>query len=519
MRVENSVIYNNSNSEALLNKVEFTAREQGGYFVFLHSKKDIIGNNFKRYAQARLEGETILSETTHEKRNIIVIQTDKKPEEFTKTWQSQSNDKLTKFTQPKEEKKKDLVQIRGFVGIFAQISMILSGFFDPDKSTGGHAKKISSAISFFGYGLNTVYGVQKEMDPTRLNFAKEAINKNIELRHQETKELLPKASATKRTAPAGEEPSWMERNSVKFTSAIKLAAKYPLLQLKKQEKESKATDKTLDTPANKAVETPEKQRDEALFTGSVLGITGKVITLLGLPEDPFSLEKDQSVIAKARRQSNLISSMFDWVSTITMGLGVFYEAETDPAKRSNEKKEWWQVFDIKNQKLRQDGQFQWWQGAATVAFVTGLVLKALSPFTNKKIDVDNLMSHTTIAVANAVTNNHADELAKLTTQMLETRELPEIHKLGFANSFTNIANRLESHFDISLSPTKAEALAVENKQDAPSIPTVEKPALTKNADKIEAKASIKELASEKPQTTQAERLAATPNQALSRATI
>ena len=427
--------YRNQNREALLDRMDFGTREQGGHFVFFHSNNHATAKAFRKRLQSHLPDTQILGETPYEDHNVLIIHTDQEPEDFLEQWQEKANEQF-KYEKPKkEEKKKDIVQIRGAVGILAQISMILSGMYDPDKTTGKKAKFQTSAINFFGYGLNWTYGVQKEMDHTRLGFAKDLVNKNIGLRHTEQKELLPKPSSTKRTIEAEDAPGWMERNSVKFTSAVKLMAKFPGLQTKKE------------TEENDVGKIIEKPRDEAQFISSVLSITGKLITLFGLPEDPFNLEKDQSSIAKVRRQSNLVSSMLDWVSTISLAVGVFFK----PLPKENQAdRKWWEVFNLKNQRPRAKDKRQLWQGAAVILFVTGLILKALSPFTNKRLDTDNLMSHATQALANGVNRGHVEELTKLTSQMMQTREMPEMHKLGFAHVWSNIANRIEGVHSIEM---------------------------------------------------------------------
>ena len=267
--------------------------------------------------------------------------------------------------------------------------------------------------------------MQKELDSTRLTYAKGLINKALGLRNGDDDKLLPKPSQTKRKDKAKDEPSFMDKHSIRVGSAIKLWSKYELSQAK----------------------------DKSLKVSGWLSVIGKIISLTGLPEDTFQLEKKQDPLTQMRRHSNFVSTFFDWTSTFSLFAGSFYRDKNLTAAEkatADKERKWYSLFDFKNSERRETNNIQWWQLSGAVAFAISLYTKAIAPYTERKLDVDNLESHATIAIASAVKKDYAEELTQVTAQMMQTRELPEVQKQGFAKTFTDIANRLEQHHDIAI---------------------------------------------------------------------
>lgn len=489
--MENSVRYTNQQRDALLQSVESIASTQGDYFTFFYSKKDAAPGKLKNRVATLLPDAEIISTASFNGQNIVITRTQDSLEQLASKWQQKGNETLTPVKPAKKKEKHDLIKVRGYIGIFAQVLMILSGYRDSDKQAkaekdgaksyhqtpAGRGKINTSILSFVGYGINSIYGVQKEMDHTRLRFAKQELNQSIGLRHGDNEHLLPSPSSTKRTAPVGDEPSWMQRNSIRFGSAIKLASKVPLLQLG-------------------ALKNKDEKKDNALALSGWFSIIGKVVSLTGLPEDPFQLEKNQDPISYLRRRSNFISSLFDWTSTLSLFMGSFYRKKKETVKEPK----WYTIFDYQNHELRETNNIQWWQLGAAVTFFTTLIVKAVSPYTNRKLDVDNLNSHATLAIASTVQDGYAKELAQLTTQMMQTRELPEIHKIGFAATFVDIANRLEQHHGIALHSPREER-ATELAKSTEIVKEVEK------TSELAAK-----IAKNKPNSKLAERLVTSANE-------
>ncbi|MDG1287843.1 MAG: hypothetical protein P8P30_09840 [Rickettsiales bacterium] len=446
--MEKPLIYTNTSRDALLDKVEFTQSAQGDNYVFFHSHAYANRLSLRDFIESSLPELDLVSKTTIEGKNIYVGRTSKSPEALTQELTSHSGETFKITKAQKKAEKTDLIKLRGHIGVFAQFLMIFSALWDGDnkskaakagaaniyKTKDGAAKINTSILGFVGNGINSIWGVQEEMDTTRLNFAKDLINKGVTLRHGDDGKLAPSAEKTKRKTPLADEPSFMKKNSIRVGSVIKLASKYAL--------------------------TTGDSKD--LKMSGWLSIIGKVVSLTGLPEDPFKLEKKQSKISLLRRNSNMISSLFDWTSTFSLLAGSFFrEKNMTAAQKTKAKSErsWFSLFDFKNSEARTKDNIQWWQFSGGIAFVVSLITKAMAPYTVKKLDVENLISHSTLAIAASINENHATEVAQMTTQMIQTRELPEIKEQGFAATFTTIANQLEKHHDITI---KAEQKDVTN---------------------------------------------------------
>ncbi len=489
--MEKPIIYTNTSRDALLDKVEFTQSAKGENYVFFHSHAYANRLSLRDFIEKNLPELDLISKTTIEGKNIYVGRTRKSPEALTAQLTATSGQSFKTVNEKPKVEKTDLIKMRGHIGVLAQILMIGSAIRDGDnksqaqkegkssiyQTADGQAKIRTSALGFVGNGINSIWGVQKEMDTTRLNFAKDLINKGITLRHGDDGKLAPSATQTKRIKPLADEPSFMKKNSIRVGSVIKLASKYALTTGDSQD----------------------------LRMSGWLSVIGKIISLTGLPEDPFNLEKKQSKLSLLRRNSNLVSSLFDWTSTFSLLAGSFFRDKDMTAEEKKQVKAnrgWFSLFDFKNSERRSKDNIQWWQFSGAVAFVASLVTKAVAPYTVKKLDVENLISHSTLAIAASIKENHATEVTQMTTQMIQTRELPEIKEQGFASTFTTIANQLEKHHDIKI---KAEQKEVEKPA---SSETIKEPQQTENK---KENTLIADLVREKPAEKAADRIEAQTN--------
>ena len=478
--MKNYISYKNKSSEALLQKVEVTASVGGDSFVFFESHSYANRQMLKDHVEKALPELEELNLITIDGKNIFIARTSDSPEHLINKLQEHSGNVLKQVKEPKKEKKTDLIKLRGHVGVIGQLLMIGSAFQDGDKKSkaakqgvsnywetdDGQAKLKTSAYGFVGNGINSIYGVQKETDSTRLTYAKNIINKALGLRQGDDEKRIPKPFETDRKEKRKDEPSFMQKHSIRVGSAIKLFSKYQLTTGK---------------------------GDDLKLSGW-LSIAGKVISLTGLPEDPYQLEKKQDPLTQVRRRSNFTSSLLDWTSTFSLFAGSFYRKQ-DPTI----KKAWYKLFDFNNSERRTMDNVQWWQLSGAVAFAIGLIIKAVAPYTEKTVDIDNLQSHATIAIASAVKENYVEELTQVTAQMMQTRELPEIKEQGFARTFTEIANRLEKHHDIGIHATNAPEIEPIQEQEVEIEHEVPK--------QRETKASpIAELARQKPKQKMTEHI-------------
>lgn len=435
--MENHYTYRSATDASPLYQVDITPSEQGGSFLFLQGRKGVTALELKQTLGDALKNSQFLTETFDGKAPILVFRTQADTDALMQTLSTQTGATL-KGHSLESKKKKDLLKLRGKIGLLAQFVMMGSARFDPDSTRGAKAKKLTSTINLVSYGMDTAFGTQREADTPRLRFAKKKVNESLKIRFEDAEQSLPKLSETK-NSESEQKLRWIDKNSYRLSSSIKLVSKLPMLQ-----------------PYDKE----GKRKDNAVLMSGILTLSAKLTTVLGLPEDPFKTDPDQSLLAKVRRKSNLISSVFDWFSVAALAKGVIYESKP---KEQQVKRKWYSLLDLKNQQLRKNGEYQYWLGGAVALFVTGLILKAISPYTNRRIDVENLMDHTSLALANTVKLNHLDEVTQMTQDLMKTRELPEVKEAGFAKTFTQLANRLEMNYQIDLSPREKEIKLAEGK--------------------------------------------------------
>ncbi len=446
------ISYHNKSAEAKIQKIHFTDSTQGDHFVFFEGHEFANRSKLLHTVQTTLPDLEIISHTTVNGQNIIIGRTPHQPKDLVDKVQTLTDEKFKPFIK-KEVKKVDLNKLRGNIGVLAQFLMIGSAFYDGDKlekiakegatnyykTDDGKAKLKTSFYGFLGNGINSIWGAQKELDETRLLYAKELVNKGISLRNDENKSTLPRPEDTKRLEKSVDDPTFMQRNSIRVGSAVKLWSKVELTGAK----------------------------DDGLKLSGWLSIIGKTISLLGLPEDKFNLEKKQGPLTRLRRESNIVSTFFDWTSTFSLFASSFRRDKNLTDEQKDEVKanrKWYSLFDFKNTEWRKGDNIQWWQLSGAMAFGLSLLTKAFSPYTEKKLDIENLKSHASLAIASSVKADSLEELVYATSQMMQTRELPELHDQGFARTFTDIANLLEKHHSVNLHLNASKPIAI-NQQE------------------------------------------------------
>lgn len=470
-----------------MQSVEFTATARGDNFVFFTSNGYTKYQSLIDMIHTAAPDVTVLSKTSLDGKNVIVARTSKAPEQIIKEMSAFGGESYRPQGEAKEKKGTDLIRLRGNIGIVAQILMIASAFFDSDKkgeaekegaknyykTPAGQGKIRTSAISFVGYTINSIFGVQKDTDSTRLSYAKNLVNQQLKLRQDDNSRPLPAPEDTIRKIDGAHRPSWMQRNSIRFSSGMKLVSKVPLLQLGSKKKDNEKLKATASGNGD--------DRDESLALSGALGIVSDVISLTGLPEDPYLLEKKQDALSVMRRKSNLISSFFDWASTLSLSFGSLNkpldktnpEAKKPRRSRKTNEMDGGELKDPtpkgamariihtlgENHERRDLHEIQWFQLAASLGFAINLIIKALAPYTVRKLDTENLIDHTSLALASGMKSDYTDELTQVTSNMLLTRELPEVKQLGFAKTFTQIANRMEKHHNIALKPVNYNSRA------------------------------------------------------------
>lgn len=417
--------YVNIESSAALRRVDITQAADGGHFMFFQGRKNVPVEDFKEILQEHLPTENYISTTMVNDKPIIVVRTPSSPQNVLKQWEEATGQALQPYKPEKSKASRDLIKMRGTVGNIGQVFMILSGFFDSEKkgkfnfktNPDAAAKVTSAVISVFGNGINSYYGVQRNTDDTRLKHAKGLVNQNLGMGNNALTGNLP-SKYTRITRPNKEDqPTWMEKNSIKVSNGVKFFGKYALT----------------------------KASDSNLKLSGQMSLAAKIVTLAGKDEDPYKLEKDQSFLTRIRRQSNAISGVLEWIANVSLFAGSVAKVPADAPKRK------YQLYDFDSAKMRDFKDVQWWQMLGATSFFVSLTAKAMAPFTSKTLDVEELCTHSTIALVESIPEGkHTDELTRLTAQLLETRELPELKERGFASTFTSIANRLESYHGIAV---------------------------------------------------------------------
>ncbi|MDG1287842.1 MAG: hypothetical protein P8P30_09835 [Rickettsiales bacterium] len=491
----------NTAKSAALRKLDVTQAADGGHFLFFHGQQAASPEHLKSQIEQNLPNIKIVSSTSVEGQAVLIARTTDNITQLLGDWQSATGDNLTKAAAKKKEKKLDLIKVRGTVGNIGQVLMILSGFFDSAKKAGaadtaakaqkifdagkggkvdfldkpitseqvriakrdkdaknvyqttdGVAKIRSASLSFIGNGVNSVYGVQKKEDDTRLTFAKNKVNEVLNFTSQ------PLPNIEDRITKKSNKYSWMEQNSFVFSNAVKFAGKLAM------------------TMAG----------NKQLKGHGYLSLAAKVVTLTGKPEDPHKLEQDQTLLTRTRRQSNAIAGIMEWIANITLWSGSLWAENKDkivtqPTESKNKfiglirglgqygKTLIRPLFDLDKSEFRK-GNIQWFQLLGSLTIFGSLTAKAMAPFAVKTIDKNELAMHATMALASGVNQGkHSDELARLSSQIVQTRELKELKDDGFSVFFTEVANRLEQHHGIAIEAAQGERAPTEMIADAPTV--------------------------------------------------
>jgi hypothetical protein len=126
----------------------------------------------------------------------------------------------------------------------------------------------------------------------------------------------------------------------------------------------------------------------------------------------------------------------------------FVPNKADTLKGRREKSPEWQMFDWKNNFLMKPKDWDWFQLLGATAIVFSLSTKMMAPFTEKKINTDELFAHNAVGIAALPDYQKSQTLAGLTQRVFEMKApsgidmVPEVKKMGFAAAYAGIANTL-----------------------------------------------------------------------------
>ena len=493
----------NTTKTAALHKIDVSDAANGGSFVFFHGHKTAGIEQLKDIIGYSLPESKVVGSTTVDGSPIIILRANKGAQEVIDQWQEKTGEVL-KYQKPIVKKKKlDLIKVRGTVGNIGQMGTFLSGFFDSDaknqlqsknahgnamlktnigdtsfslngktvtldtpvtqkdldkaqknanakytfQTADGGAKIVSAGLSFIGNGINSHYGTQKKEDNTRLTHAKGKINEILSFSQN------PLPDKDKRITKESNRYSFMQQNSFIVSNAIKFFGKLGLIMA----------------------------GNKQLKASGYLSLAAKVVTLTGKDEDPHKLEEDQTMVTRVRRRSNAIAGIMEWVANITLWSSSLWEADKDKEVKAYEptgdklkdalngaakygKALIRPLFDIDKTKFRGKDNIQWFQLFGALAVFGSLTAKSMAPFADKRIDTNELTTHATLALAQSVADGkHGEELTRLTTQMVQNRELGELEG-DFSKLYTDIANRLEHYHGIRVETKDTQIAPAEEKE-------------------------------------------------------
>lgn len=126
----------------------------------------------------------------------------------------------------------------------------------------------------------------------------------------------------------------------------------------------------------------------------------------------------------------------------------FVPDKNNTLKGRRQKSPEWQMFDWKNNFLMKPKEWDWFQLLGASAIVFSLTTKMMAPFTEKKVNTDELFAHNAVGIAALPEYQRAGQLAGLTQHLIEMKApsgidmLPELTKKGFAETYAGIANTL-----------------------------------------------------------------------------
>jgi hypothetical protein len=150
-------------------------------------------------------------------------------------------------------------------------------------------------------------------------------------------------------------------------------------------------------------------------------------------------------------------------------------------KRRGESSPQWQMADWSNTFLMNWKKWDWLQLLGATFFTLSLATKMAAPFTEKKVNLDELSAHSAVGLATASDEVRGQQTAEVAAHLLEMRSptglkmLPEAHKQGLAKTFADIADTLylrhEQDVTKSVEPKKeAPAVAAQTSMDVAPAP-------------------------------------------------
>ncbi len=108
----------------------------------------------------------------------------------------------------------------------------------------------------------------------------------------------------------------------------------------------------------------------------------------------------------------------------------------------------WQMVDFNNSFLNNWKKWDWLQLIGATFFTLSLSTKMMAPFTEKKINTNELFAHNAVGIAVMPEHMRGEKLAGLASHLIEMKApngkdmLPEVQKLGLAGTIAGIANSL-----------------------------------------------------------------------------
>lgn len=501
--------YSSTNAAAVIQRIESAQAVQGGYYTVFygqeglrqHSKDPSFNEKLKAEVLRTYPEAKILAEVAPDGNRAIIVYTQ---DDLKATVDKVAEATGSKFKRDEREipfaERFELTKWRGHLGNIGQVFITMSGmgwsasvaqklwgekipaknkFKDPDKV-------ISSIASMSGNGLNSWFGVQKKPDDVRLEVTKAKINDfilsksdvHIDQVADSTGRLTHYTWREKPRDPGQKATVFFEQNAGIMSEVLKIFGKYSYF---------KGGDK--------------RGNDGDRVHGAV-SMAAKFVTVLGKDEDPYGLEGKQDWFNRLRQKSNLISGGMEWVANISQFVGAMAEQAKPgkPLERGETKIDakpsspGWMLVDWNNSYLMNWRKWDILQLIGAVFFTLSLTTKMMAPFTEKKVNLDELNAHSAVGISAVADKDRTKQTAEVAAHMLELRApsglklLPEVHKQGLAKTFAGLADMLYTRHeqDVTKQPEAAPAPTKEVAAvaEAPVVELPSKVAATEMRDKL-----------------------------------
>lgn len=498
--------YSNTNAIATLQRVESAPAAQGGYYTVFYgqegprqqSKTPEFTNKLKAEVLRIFPEAKILAEVSPDGYRSLIVYT---PQDLEEVVAQITHTTGQKFTRDQREilfaERFELTKWRGHLGNIGQVFITLSGlglnakmaktlfnepvptknkFKDPDKV-------ISSIASVMGNGLNSWFGVQKKPDQERLEVVKSKLNDfilskgsaHVDQLADSTGRLTHYTWREKPRDPNQKATVFFEQNAGIMSEVLKIFGKYSYFK-----------------GGNK------RGNDGDRVHGAV-SMAAKFVTVLGKDEDPYGVEGKQDWFNSLRQKSNLISGAMEWVANISQFVGAMAEQAKEgkpielhdgTTKNAVKPSPGWMLVDWNNSYLMHWKKWDFLQLIGALFFTLSLTTKMMAPFTEKKVNLDELNAHSAVGLATADGHVQAQQTAEVATHMLELRAptglkmLPEVHKQGLAKTFAGLADMLYTRHEQDITKPPAAASIPAIVPEVAQSKTAPKVAVTEMRDKL-----------------------------------